>query len=127
MTRMSAVLYVPGLGHATSCAISERHAPRPVRYVWHHVLPQACGGTTDLANLAELCDNCHYTVHELMTLLLAKFGPGNTSGILDVAPLAATLRVGLQGHKMLAANGYLTAVHLGTAAHIPDEGHAGVE
>lgn len=58
-----------GVGKAVSCVMARYHRPLPRRYVWHHVLPLACGGTTEPANLVSLCDSCHYSVHDLLWLL----------------------------------------------------------
>ena len=51
---------------ADHCSIAVQHRPTPMRYVWHHVLPQACGGKTEAANLVQVCDGCHYSIHVLM-------------------------------------------------------------
>lgn len=54
------------LGDATHCTAVKTHAPVPLRYVWHHVLPEAAGGKTNHDNCIPICDNCHYGVHALM-------------------------------------------------------------
>ena len=99
---------LPGVGKATRCQLSVQTGPHPARrYVWHHVLPQACGGLTVPANLAQVCDSCHYAVHDLMWLMAngaPRPGPPHTR-----AQLA------------LAARGYLAAVAAGTAGRIPKE------
>jgi HNH endonuclease len=52
------VLELPGLGKPTYCQGAENHNPKPLRYVWHHILPQEAGGQTTRENLASLCDSC---------------------------------------------------------------------
>lgn len=101
------VTFVAGLGHATACAVDVEHRPRPARFIWHHVLPQTCGGRTVAANLAALCDNCHYAVHGLLwTLAHGQPIPAHTS----------------PGRVTLAQRGYAAAVAAGTVAKIPNEG-----
>lgn len=70
---MSEVLDLEALGlkPATSCTVSGYHAPRPSRYVHHHVWPLGEGGPNVAANLVESCDNCHYAIHEALDLLKA--------------------------------------------------------
>lgn len=77
-----------------------------LRFVWHHILPQVCGGKTETANLAELCDNCHYAVHELMWNM-AHGAP---------IPKAAT-----DAQFGLAREGFDLAVAAGTVSKIPRE------
>lgn len=50
--------YLPAVGWATNCRVSANHSPVPLRFVWHHILPQVCGGQSVPENLANLCDNC---------------------------------------------------------------------
>jgi hypothetical protein len=107
-----AILAVDELGPATQCQAAHTHEPRPMRHVWHHILPQVCGGQTQPENLAELCDSCHYAVHALMYALVAADG--------DEAK--AWGRHGAAGQRALAAQGYRLAVATGTTAKIPDEG-----
>jgi len=78
-----------------------------LRFVWHHILPQVCGGKTETANLAELCDNCHYAVHQVMYALSRGAAPAK----------AATDK-----QFQLAKVGYDLAVAAGTAGKIPREG-----
>ena len=105
-------LTLPGLGKAKHCsAYPGVHRPVPVRFVWHHILPQICGGPTEPDNLVSLCDNCHYAVHALM-YRLASAGAGP-----DVSwPRAST------GVRGLALDGLARARAKGTVAKIPDEG-----
>jgi hypothetical protein len=104
---MSAVLTLPGFGPATVCVASGSHTPVPLRFVWHHVQPQEAGGLTVAANLVELCDSCHYSIHRLM-FHLAKGVP------LGPVPRQAQL--------VLAQRGYAACVAAGTVAQIPNEG-----
>jgi hypothetical protein len=81
------------------------HRPRPLRYVFHHILPQACGGKTEASNLVALCDNCHYAVHVLLWQLAQ--GTGSATGT--------------RAQTRLATEGYAEAVAAGTAGDIPKE------
>lgn len=101
-----ALTYVPGVGTARSCAVSVHHAPRPLRYVWHHILPQVCGGKTEADNLASLCDSCHFSVHRLLWLLTRP------------EPMTRANPAQLR----LAFDGYHAALDAGTVDKIPDEG-----
>jgi len=98
---------LPGVGPATTCQASGTHNPTPLRYVWHHCQPQQAGGATEAANLVELCDSCHYSVHRLLWHL-AKGLP--TGPVPRRAQLA------------LARQGYAACVRAGTVAQIPNEG-----
>jgi hypothetical protein len=104
---MSALLTLPGYGKATMCVASGSHSPVPLRYVWHHIQPQEAGGTTVLANLIQVCDSCHYSIHRLM-YHLAQAGP------LGPVPRQAQLA--------FATQGYEACVAAGTVAQIPNEG-----
>lgn len=106
---MSALLEVPGLGKATSCVISKRHSPVPTRYVWHHILPQVCGGKTTPENLVSLCDNCHYSIHALMYEMSQSWTLFKGSNKKQLA---------------LATQGYHEAALAGTANLLPNEGGA---
>lgn len=97
---------IPGIGRATKCVVPVHHAPRPMRFVWHHILPQAAGGKTELVNLAELCDSCHYSVHIMLWSL--------AQGAVLPKHLDA-------GQLDLANAGYDAAVVAGTVALIPKE------
>ena len=62
-----ALVFLPGVGKAGRCQLSRQAGPHPpVRFIWHHILPQACGGKSERANLAELCDNCHMSIHAVL-------------------------------------------------------------
>lgn len=78
-----------------------------LRFVWHHILPQVCGGKSEAANLAELCDNCHYAVHEVLW------------GLAHGAPPS---REATTVQFQLAKVGYDLAVAAGTQGKIPREG-----
>jgi HNH endonuclease len=77
-----------------------------LRFVWHHILPQAAGGKTETSNLAELCDNCHYSVHVVLWALARGQSP----------PKEATT-----DQFTLANTGYQLAVQAGTVGKIPRE------
>ena len=98
----------PGVGKAQRCEASRLpFAHRPARWVWHHILPQACGGKTVPENLAALCDNCHYATHAALYALATtgKIPPGFTRGV-----------------RKLAQQGFEAAQAAGTTAKIPREG-----
>ena len=95
------------MGPANRCVIARYHRPKPLRYVWHHVLPEACGGKTEPDNLASLCDSCHYSVHIILWNLASGIPAGNQGG--TKAQLA------------LARRGFTEAVLAGTAHKIPKE------
>lgn len=102
-----AILSVPELGRATYCAAyAGVHRPRPVRFVWHHVLPQVAGGLTEAANLVSVCDSCHYTIHAYLWACARG---------LKRPRVAA-------GQAMLALRGYQAAIDAGTVDKIPNEG-----
>lgn len=99
--------YVRGLGRPRECVGYGAHRPRPLRYVWHHVLPQSCGGKTEPSNLIALCDVCHYAVHELMF----------SAVVNGVVP-----GYGTRAQRAFALQGYQAAVAAGTTGKIPNEG-----
>ena len=103
---MSGLTTHPVLGTAALCVVPIIHRPRPLRFVWHHVLPQTCGGQTNRENCISVCDNCHYSVHILMWNL------ANHRPVPD-RPNQAQLR--------FAMTGYQDAVAAGTAVKIPKE------
>jgi hypothetical protein len=105
---MTAQVELPGVGKATTCEAYGTHRPQPLRFVWHHVLPQACGGKTERDNLVSLCDGCHYSCHVIMWL----FGHG---GLLGGTPH------GTKGQRAIAQRGYDEALAAGTADKIPKE------
>lgn len=100
--------YLPNVGYATRCEVVDKHWPRPLRYVWHHILPQQAGGPTTPTNLAQLCDNCHYAVHHLMWMLK------------EGAAIPGGMKRSRRYH--LALQGYQAAVAAGTVDRIPNEG-----
>jgi hypothetical protein len=104
--------FIEGVGHATACQLGKQgRSHTALRFVWHHVLPQACGGKTEAANLASVCDNCHYSVHILMWYLA-------NGGI----PAAVK---GTRAQRALADSGYQQAAAAGTAGKIPKEAAGG--
>jgi hypothetical protein len=105
---VTALTELPEVGKATHCILSVQSGPHPARrYVWHHILPQVCGGLTTPANLASLCDSCHYTVHDLMWLM------ANGTPLPGPPHTAAQFK--------LATQGYQLAVAAGTAGKMPKE------
>lgn len=101
--------YVEELGHADHCVISNFHRPIPMRFIFHHVLPQVCGGKTVPENLVQLCDNDHYAVHVLLSEL-------KITGTIKPHTRNNAKRVAL------AEQGYAAAQAAGTVNRIPDEG-----
>ena len=92
---------------AVRCQFGAQEAHHPaLRYVWHHILPQVCGGKSTKDNLAELCDNCHYAVHSVLYALSRGAAPAK----------AATA-----DQFDLAEQGYRLAVAAGTQGKIPKE------
>ena len=103
------VEFLPETGTATACQLGH-HRPLPLRFVWHHIQPQVCGGLTVPSNLASLCDNCHYAVHALLWNLKV-----NAGSFLSIG--------GSNGQRALAGAGYAAALKAGTVDKIPNEGH----
>jgi len=103
--------HLDAVGTASVCAAQKAHRPKPLRHVWHHVLPRTCGGQTIAANLVEVCDNCHYGVHAIL------FDMAQNNG---TAPAFVHL-VGT-GRYAIALRGYLAALAAGTVNQIPNEG-----
>ena len=101
-----------GVGQAGGCQVEIEHQPQALRFVWHHICPQACGGKTEPDNLASLCDNCHYAVH----VLLAELKATGTIALTD--PPKNPDRIAL------AQKGYDEALRLGTVNRIPEEARA---
>jgi hypothetical protein len=83
------------------------HHPAATRYVSHHIQPQVTGGLSVAANLATLCDNCHYTVHMLLWHLAQNTPP----------PAKGT-----RAQRKLARQGYDACVLAGSVHKIPNEG-----
>jgi len=92
---------------ATKCVASKAHSPTPLRFVWHHVQPHEAGGPTTPANLIELCDSCHYSIHRLLWEMAQNLP-------LEKPPRAAQLA--------FARKGYDACVAAGTVDKIPNEG-----
>ena len=103
---------------ANRCDASASHTPTPLRFVWHHIQPKEAGGQTVSANLVQVCDSCHYTIHRLMWIyrLIALQGPitGEQRDMITHPPRRAQLE--------LAARGYDACRIAGTIAQIPNEG-----
>lgn len=98
------------LPQATSCAVAANHSPTAVRFVWHHILPQACGGRTVQENLVNVCDNCHYAIHAIL---------------YDLKVNAKITKPAWRRNKrrvQYAQQGYQAAVAAGTVDKIPNEG-----
>ncbi len=95
---------------AAACVVGF-HRPKPMRFVWHHVQPLVAGGKTVPANLASLCDSCHYSIHVLLWHLGQRTTP---------------LVKGTRRQRALARRGYEACVAAGTVGLIPKEaeGHA---
>lgn len=114
---MSALLEFAG-NPATTCVASASHNPRPVRFVWHHIQPQEAGGQTVEANLAQLCDSCHYTVHRLLWVA-ALIAQGKPVTDAQRATYASPPR---KAQLKLAEQGYEACRVAGTIGQIPNEG-----
>ena len=108
---MTTFTFIKGIGHASECAVSKAHRPAPMRFVWHHILPQACGGLSVTTNLVALCDNCHYAVHVLLYQL-------KINGAVTASPVNNRARV------VIALQGYRAAQAAGVIDKIPNEGAA---
>lgn len=104
---MGAQVELPGVGKAATCEAAAYHRPKPLRFVWHHVLPEACGGKTERNNLVALCDSCHYSAHMLLWLLANGGIPPGTGGT--------------RKQYALAMRGYRAATAAGTTGKIPKE------
>jgi hypothetical protein len=100
--------FLSGVGKATTCVGYGHHRPVPLRFIWHHVLPLACGGRTVPDNLVQLCDSCHYSVHILLWQMAA------AGGFFPPAQ-------GTKFHRAIAVRGYNAAVAAGTVHLIPKE------
>lgn len=103
---------------ATQCQGSATHSPRPMRFAWHHIQPQAAGGQTATGNVVPLCDSCHMSTHALLWILAQKH-QGTTltpawQYALDHPPRRELLK--------LALTGLNRCILAGTVADIPNEG-----
>jgi len=104
---MEALTTIEGIGTASTCTASITHDPKPLRFVWHHIQPHEAGGPTTPANLAQVCDSCHYSIHRLLWHLAQGAPPGFIPRRTQLA---------------LARQGYSACVTAGTVAKIPNEG-----
>lgn len=111
---MSGHTYLFTVGRATSCACSRQHAPRPARYVWHHVLPQVCGGTTTADNLVSVCDNAHYAIHVVLWQIAHTHQLGPAIMNRHLASRNKFIR-------KMAQQGFAAAELAGTVQRIPNE------
>lgn len=116
---MSALLEYNGV-KAAACVISpvDAHRPVPLRFVWHHVQPEETGGPTEDANLIQLCDSCHYTIHRLLWILRLQHD-GTPLTPAQAAELVAPPRRAQLGY---AQQGFAACLAAGTADKIPNEG-----
>ena len=105
-------VFLPSFGTANKCEISQHHTPVPLRYVWHHILPQTCGGKTIAANLIEVCDNCHYGIHALLYSMKLNNGKVDSK---------YSHLIGSQRYNVAKA-GYQAALDTNTVSQIPNEG-----
>jgi hypothetical protein len=103
---MGAREFLPEVGKASSCAVAKYHAPRVLRFVWHHIQPEGCGGASTAANLIPVCDSCHYSIHILLW---------------QVANGGVTAERPNRGQLLVAERGYALCVAAGTAGRIPKE------
>ena len=99
---------------ATQCDLCglREHRPLPFRFVWHHILPQVCGGLSKDDNLVQTCDTGHYNTHILMWLM----ANGRDA---EASKLHAT-----RGQRVHAARGITLAAAAGTLLKMPKEAAA---
>lgn len=103
---------------ADHCQASRSHAPEPLRFVWHHIQPHEAGGPTESANLVQLCDSCHYSVHRLLWYLRCEEVGVPLDPVAD-RQLAHPPRREL---LILAREGFSRCEEAGTIDQIPNEG-----
>lgn len=103
---------------ANRCDASASHDPEPLRHIWHHIQPKEAGGQTVSANLVQLCDSCHYTVHRIMWIM-AQLAQGQV--ISDQQRYEYT-RPPRRAQLKLAETGYDACRIAGTIPQIPNEG-----
>jgi hypothetical protein len=61
------------------CPCVTRHAPRPLAFQVHHILPKSWGGPNIAANEATICGTCHDNVHHALDQAVAvAYGPTGT-------------------------------------------------
>lgn len=111
MIAFARVDYFASVGRATECVISPAHNPQPLRFVWHHILPEACGGRATRDNLLSVCDGCHYAIHALLWDLKQHDG---------VFTVDSSIRN--RNRAGYAMRGWELAVAAGTTDRIPNEG-----
>lgn len=111
---LSAGVFIVGVGKASMCECSDYHSPVPLRFVWHHILPLACGGRSTADNLIQVCDSCHYAIHRMMSDMVA-----NNGELVEFKRFARTKRAAV------AEQGYLLAKVMGTLTDMPKELHHG--
>ncbi len=104
---MHAESTLPGIGPAVMCEASKAHSPVPLRFVWHHIQPHEAGGLTVPANLVQLCDSCHYSVHRLLWHIAKGLPVGPVPRLSQLA---------------LARLGFAACQVAGTVDKIPNEG-----
>ncbi len=83
------------------------HRPAASRFVVHHIQPQVAGGKSVPENQIVLCDNCHYTIHNLMYSMATGIPPKIK---------------GTREQRKIAEQGYNACVISGTVHKIPNEG-----
>lgn len=103
--------FIEGVGRAAQCDAAPHHTPKPLRFVWHHILPQVCGGKSVVTNLVQVCDDCHYAIHDLLYDLAQHGGQ-----------LAQHRSLMHSGRYTYALQGYNAAVSNGTVGSIPNQG-----
>jgi hypothetical protein len=106
---VSALLELPELGlyKPVECSLLRTHEPTPLRFVWHHILPETCGGRSTRDNLINVCDNCHIGIHAIMYAIVHK------------VPIP---RSHSYAQYQIALRGIEQAVALGMQDRIPNEG-----
>ena len=99
---------IAGIGKATRCDLGPKwHRPVSLRFEFHHILPEACGGKSTPGNLVQACPTCHVATHVLLWMLANGGIPKGTGGT--------------RGQYGAAMRGYRAAVAAGTAGRIPNE------
>jgi hypothetical protein len=106
-------------GHliATRCTAYGSHRPEPARFVRHHLLPEALGGATDALNLVDVCDSCHYAIHELLYMLKRSAGDESVWRIAGTTGSHGSL-----AQRDYARRGWRLAFAAGVQDRIPNEG-----
>lgn len=107
---------VEALPKAVDCILASYHRPKVTRFVNHHIQPQAAGGLTEPDNIAQLCDNCHMTVHVVMWVLRTV-----CAGMMASTADLGSVPIGTRKQKELGRIGYNKCVLAGTWTRIPKE------